>query len=75
MIKTSKNTVILIFIKIKKEDEFASKSALIASMNKLVRIIYSLCKMVIYLNNNLYYATYFKKPLCEVFSFYFNYIH
>lgn len=43
MIKTSRNTVIVDFIK-EKADGLASKSALVASMNKLVRIIYSLCK-------------------------------
>ena len=44
MIKTSRNTVIVDFYKKKKADGLASKSALVASMNKLVRIIYSLCK-------------------------------
>lgn len=41
---TSRNTVIVDFYKKKKADGLASKSALVASMNKLVRIIYSLCK-------------------------------
>lgn len=44
MIKTSRETVIVDFYKKKKADGLASKSALVASMNKLVRIIYSLCK-------------------------------
>lgn len=44
MIKTSRDTVIVDFYKKKKADGLASKSALVASMNKLVRIIYSLCK-------------------------------
>ena len=44
MIKTSRETVIVDFYKKKKADGLVSKSALVASMNKLVRIIYSLCK-------------------------------
>lgn len=44
MIRTSRNTVIVDFYKKKKADGLAPKSALVASMNKLVRIIYSLCK-------------------------------
>lgn len=44
MIRTSRETVIVDFYKKKKADGLASKSALVASMNKLVRIIYSLCK-------------------------------
>lgn len=44
MIRTSRDTVIVDFYKKKKADGLASKSALVASMNKLVRIIYSLCK-------------------------------
>lgn len=44
MIKTSRDTSIVDFYKKKKADGLASKSALVASMNKLVRIIYSLCK-------------------------------
>lgn len=44
MIKTSRDTVIVDFYKKKKADGLASRSALVASMNKLVRIIYSLCK-------------------------------
>ena len=44
MIKTSRDTVIVDFYKKKKADGLASKSALVASMNKLIRIIYSLCK-------------------------------
>lgn len=44
MIKTSRDTVIVDFYKKKKADGLAPKSALVASMNKLVRIIYSLCK-------------------------------
>lgn len=44
MIRTSRQTVIVDFYKKKKADGLASKSALVASMNKLVRIIYSLCK-------------------------------
>lgn len=44
MIRTSRNSVIVDFYKKKKADGLASKSALVASMNKLVRIIYSLCK-------------------------------
>lgn len=43
MIKTSRDTSIVDFIK-EKADGLASKSALVASMNKLIRIIYSLCK-------------------------------
>ena len=38
MVKTSRNSVIV--FKKKKADGLVSKSALIASMNKLVRIIY-----------------------------------
>ena len=44
MIRTSRQTVIVDFYKKKKADGLVSKSALVASMNKLVRIIYSLCK-------------------------------
>lgn len=44
MIRTSRDTVIVDFYKKKKADGLAPKSALVASMNKLVRIIYSLCK-------------------------------
>lgn len=44
MIKTSRDTSIVDFYKKKKADGLASKSALVASMNKLIRIIYSLCK-------------------------------
>lgn len=44
MIKTSRDTSIDDFYKKKKADGLASKSALVASMNKLIRIIYSLCK-------------------------------
>lgn len=44
MIKTSRDTSIVDFYKKKKADRLASKSALVASMNKLIRIIYSLCK-------------------------------
>lgn len=44
MIKTSRDTPIVDFYKKKKADGLASKSALVASMNKLIRIIYSLCK-------------------------------
>lgn len=44
MIKTSRDTSIVGFYKKKKADGLASKSALVASMNKLIRIIYSLCK-------------------------------
>lgn len=44
MIKTSRNTVIVDFYKKKKADGLAPRSALVASMNKLIRIIYSLCK-------------------------------
>lgn len=44
MIRTSREIVIIDFYKKKKADGLASKSALVASMNKLVRIIYSLCK-------------------------------
>lgn len=56
MIKTSRDTSIVDFYKKKKADGLASKSALVASMNKLIRIIYSLCKMVVYLNNHFYYT-------------------
>ena len=44
MIKTSRDTSIVDFYKKKKADGLSSKSALVASMNKLIRIIYSLCK-------------------------------
>ena len=44
MIRTSIDTVIVNFYKKKKADGLASKSALVASMNKLTRIIFSLCK-------------------------------
>lgn len=44
MIKTSRDTSIVDFYKKKRADGLASKSALVASMNKLIRIIYSLCK-------------------------------
>lgn len=44
MIKTSRDMSIVDFYKKKKADGLASKSALVASMNKLIRIIYSLCK-------------------------------
>lgn len=44
IIKTSRDTSIVDFYKKKKADGLASKSALVASMNKLIRIIYSLCK-------------------------------
>lgn len=44
MIKTSRDTSIVDFYKKKKADGLAPKSALVASMNKLIRIIYSLCK-------------------------------
>lgn len=44
MIKTSRDTSIVDFYKKKKADGLASKSSLVASMNKLIRIIYSLCK-------------------------------
>lgn len=44
MIKTSRDTVIVDFYKKKKTDGLASKSTLVASMNKLVQIIYSLCR-------------------------------
>ena len=44
MIRTSRDTVIVDFYKKKKADGLAARSALVASMNKLVRIIYSLCK-------------------------------
>ena len=44
MIRTSRDTVIVDFYKKKKADGLPAKSALVASMNKLVRIIYSLCK-------------------------------
>ena len=40
MIKTSRDTSIVDFYKKKKADGLASKSALVASMNKLIRIIY-----------------------------------
>ena len=40
MSKTLRNTVIVDFYKYKKADGLAPKSVLIASMNKLVRIIY-----------------------------------
>ena len=49
MIRTSRDTVIVEFYQKKKADGLASKSALVASMNKTIRIIYSLCK------NNTYY--------------------
>lgn len=49
MIRTSRDTVIVEFYQKKKADGLASKSALVASMNKTIRIIYSLCK------NNTYF--------------------
>lgn len=44
MIKTNRNTAILEFYKKKKASGMKPKAALIASMNKTLRIIYSLCK-------------------------------
>ncbi len=44
MIRTSRETAIVDFYKKKKADGLASHSAVVASMNKLTRIIYSLCK-------------------------------
>ena len=44
MVKTSRDTVVVDFYKKKKADGLAPRSAFVASMNKLVRIIYSLCK-------------------------------
>ena len=44
MIRTSRDTVIVEFYQKKKADGLPPRSALVASMNKLVRIIYSLCK-------------------------------
>ena len=44
MIKTNRDTKIVEFYKRKKADGLASRSALVASMNKLLRIIHSLCK-------------------------------
>lgn len=44
MIKTSRNTVIVDFYKKKKASGMKPKAALVASMNKTLRIIYSLCK-------------------------------
>ncbi|MCR5705676.1 MAG: IS110 family transposase [Acholeplasmatales bacterium] len=44
MIKTNRDTKIVEFYKRKKADGLAARSALVASMNKLLRIIHSLCK-------------------------------
>ena len=44
MIKTNRDTKIVEFYKKKKADGLAARSALVASMNKLLRIIHSLCK-------------------------------
>ena len=44
MIRTNRETKIVEFYKKKKADGLAARSALVASMNKLVRIIHSLCK-------------------------------
>lgn len=44
MIKTNRESVIVDFYKRKKASGMKPKAALVASMNKLVRIIYSLCK-------------------------------
>ena len=44
MIKTNRNTSIVEFYKKKKASGMKPKAALIASMNKTLRIIYSLCK-------------------------------
>ena len=44
MIKTDRESVIVDFYKRKKASGMKPKAALVASMNKLVRIIYSLCK-------------------------------
>ena len=56
MIKTSRNTVIVDFYEKKKVVGLAPKFVLVASMNKLIRIIYIHCaKMVVYLNNHFYY--------------------
>ena len=44
MIKTNRDTKIVEFYKRKKADGLAPRSALVASMNKLLRIIHSLCK-------------------------------
>ena len=44
MIKTNRDTKIVEFYKRKKADGLASRAALVASMNKLLRIIHSLCK-------------------------------
>ena len=44
MIKTNRETVIVDFYKKKKASGMKPKAALVASMNKTLRIIYSLCK-------------------------------
>lgn len=44
MIKTNRDTVIVDFYKKKKASGMKPKAALVASMNKTLRIIYSLCK-------------------------------
>ena len=44
MIKTNRDTKIVEFYKRKKADGLPARSALVASMNKLLRIIHSLCK-------------------------------
>jgi transposase len=44
MIRTNRDTKIVEFFKTKKADGLASPAALVASMNKILRIIHSLCK-------------------------------
>ena len=44
MIRTNRDTTIVEFYKRKKADGLPARSALVASMNKLLRIIHSLCK-------------------------------
>ena len=44
MRRTNRDTKIIEFYKKKKADGLAARSALVASMNKLLRIIHSLCK-------------------------------
>ena len=44
MIIKNRDTKIVEFYKKKKADGLASRSALVASMNKLLKIIHSLCK-------------------------------
>lgn len=44
MIRTRRNTTITLFYNKKKQQGMNSKAAIVACMNKTLRIIYSLCK-------------------------------